>query len=477
MSQCDECGRSVDKIHRFYKKNNFCHTCYIRVFKKRDCPSCGKLARLYKYDPSAICQKCENNRPCIRCQRIDYPIGKMTEHGPVCNSCSVYFREFQACERCGTLSQKLSRISRFADNLRICPKCATRDHRTCPSCSRYRLLEFEPLSGQMYCKKCLTFPPHPCLSCKQEISAGRGNYCEICSWHRALERKTTKLMSDLEDFNLQTYFKNYTEWLEQRLGAHKTALLISKHIYFFQEISDLWIKQVPSYTVLLQRLRPSGIRKYLLPMQWLSTVHNLQIDIQAKEYCSEIDQLNKLLNSCSESLFSSQILQDYYKVLIKRVDDGKISIRSARLAMKPAAALMFQVSKSRFDMPQEWHIKHYLSEHPGQAASLVGFIVFLKKSYSVNLSYSFIKNSNFLKEARNHKLEREILKLIRAPEESFDLLRWVKVCLKYFHKLNAVHCMEIQLSMINDIDEGLVINFRKENYWIPKRSIFVAYKG
>ncbi|MDC5143780.1 hypothetical protein OHW32_11425 [Acinetobacter baumannii] len=284
-------------------------------------------------------------------------------------------------------------------------------------------------------------------------------------------------MSDLEDFNLQTYFKNYTEWLEQRLGAHKTALLISKHIYFFQEISDLWIKQAPSYTVLLQRLRPSGIRKYLLPMQWLSTVHNLQIDIQAKEYCSEIDQLNKLVNSCSESLFSSQILQDYYKVLIKRVDDGKISIRSARLAMKPAAALMFQVSKSRFDMPQEWHIKHYLSEHPGQAASLVGFIVFLKKSYGVNLSYSFIKNSNFLKEARNHKLEREILKLIRVPDESFDLLRWVKVCLKYFHKLNAVHCMEIQLSMINDIDEGLVINFRKENYWIPKRSIFVAYKG
>lgn len=139
MPQCDECGDAVEKIHRLYKQRNYCHKCYVRVFKKQDCPSCGKSSRLYKADNLAVCQQCETNRPCIRCQRIDYPIGKITEQGPVCNSCSVYFREFQACERCGVTSQRLSRISRFGDNLRVCPKCATRDYQTCQSCRRYRL--------------------------------------------------------------------------------------------------------------------------------------------------------------------------------------------------------------------------------------------------------------------------------------------------------------------------------------------------
>ncbi len=378
MYQCDECGRSVDKIHRIYKKNNFCHSCYIRVFKKRNCPSCGKNARLNKYDSSAICQKCENNRPCIRCQCVDYCIGKITEHGPVCKSCSVYFRELQTCERCGALSQKLSRISRFEDNLRVCPKCATRDYRTCPSCRRYRLLEEDAISGQMYCKKCLNSPSHDCLICEMKIPAGRGDYCEKCSWHQALERKVDKLANNLKDVNIREHFQNYTNWLEQRVGPHKATLFITKHIKFFEVTNDLWKEQIPVYSDFLGRLRSSGLRKYVLPIQWLIKVHNLKIDIQTKEFCSELDQLNKLKDICPETSSSAQILQEYYEVLMNRVNKGKTSIRSARLAMKPAAALMIQISKSRFKLPRLWHIKYYLSKHPGQAAALTGFLVFFK---------------------------------------------------------------------------------------------------
>ncbi len=468
MYQCDECGRSVDKIHRIYKKNNFCHSCYIRVFKKRDCPSCGKLARLYKYDHSAICQKCENNRPCIRCQRIDYPIGKITEHGPVCNSCSVYFREFQSCERCGTLSQKLSRISRFADNLRICPKCATRDHRTCPSCRRYRLLEEDAISGQMYCRKCLNSPSHDCLACEMNIAAGRGDYCEKCSWHQALERKVDKLANNLKDVNIREHFQNYTNWLEQRVGPHKATLFLTKHIKFFEVTNDLWTEQIPVYSDFLGRLRSSGLRKYVLPIQWLIKVHNLKIDIQTKEFCSELDQLNKLKDICPETSFSAQIIQEYYEVLMNRVNIGKTSIRSARLAMKPAADLMVQISKSRFKLPRLWHIKHYISEHPGQAATLTGFIIFLNQNYDTNLDFSFIKNSSFLKNVRHQKLKKEILNWIQKIDDSFDTLLWVKKCLRYFHKLNRSDSLEIELSMIIEVDDGYKVIFKNKIYWIPK---------
>ena len=33
MPQCNECGRSVEKIHKNYKSNKFCHSCYVRIFK------------------------------------------------------------------------------------------------------------------------------------------------------------------------------------------------------------------------------------------------------------------------------------------------------------------------------------------------------------------------------------------------------------------------------------------------------------
>lgn len=468
MYQCDECGRSVDKIHRIYKKNNFCHSCYIRVFKKRNCPSCGKNARLNKYDSSAICQKCENNRPCIRCQCVDYCIGKITEHGPVCKSCSVYFRELQTCERCGALSKKLSRISRFEDNLRVCPKCATRDYRTCPSCQRYRLLEKNVISGQMYCKKCLNLPPHDCLTCEMKIPAGRGNYCENCSWHQTLERRIKNLVNNLGNQNLQEYFKDYARWLEQEIGSHKAALFIPKHIGFFEETNNLWNSGVPTYAMFLLKLRPSGLRRYELPVRWLVVVHKLKLDSYLKAYYSEIDQLKKLTDVCLAGSLSDQILHDYYKVLINKVDQGKTSIRSMRLAMKPASVLMSRISKSRFKLPQLWHIKHYLSEYPGQFCEIVGFINFLNLKYSAGLNISFIKNSSFLKKIRHQKLEKEILNLIQKTDDSFDTLLWVQSCLRYFHKLNRSDSLEIELSMITEVDDGYEILFKNQIYWIPK---------
>ncbi len=183
--------------------------------------------------------------------------------------------------------------------------------------------------------------------------------------------------------------------------------------------------------------------------------------------------MNKLKDICPETSSSAQILQEYYEVLMNRVYNGKTSIRSARLAMKPAAALMIQISKSRFKLPRLWHIKHYLSEHPGQAAALTGFLIFLNQNYGTHLDFSFTKNSSFLKTVRNKKLEKEIIKLIMIAESSFDLLLWTRLCLRFFHKLDVANAKQIQLNMVNEVEDGLVVSFRNESFWIPKRSNFL----
>ena len=83
MPQCDECGDAVEKIHRLYTQRNYCHKCYVRVFKKQDCPSCGKSSRLYKADNLAVCQHCETE-PYRVCRRLnilrDYPVEKIKKN-------------------------------------------------------------------------------------------------------------------------------------------------------------------------------------------------------------------------------------------------------------------------------------------------------------------------------------------------------------------------------------------------------------
>ncbi|RZH25213.1 hypothetical protein EXD98_18265 [Acinetobacter pittii] len=463
MPQCDECGDAVEKIHRRYKQRNYCHKCYVRFFKKRDCPSCGKSSRLHKADNLAVCQQCETNRPCIRCQRIDYFIGRITEQGPVCNSCSVYFREFQACERCGVASQRLSRISRFEDNLRVCPKCATRDYQTCKSCRRYRLVKQDILSGKMLCKKCLSCPPVQCLTCQQQIPAGYGKYCESCSWRRILGNRIKELIQTLVNPSLKGYFKEYMNWLDHELGPHKAALLIRKHIQFFEKTNDLWRGQIPDYDLLLLRLRASGLRKYELPIRWLVTVHHLHIDTQAKGQCSEFDQLKKLANSCSDSLFSDYILQNYYHFLRNKIDLGKTSIRSARLAMKPASALMLLVSQSRLDLPTMWHVKYYLFKSPGQAAAIVGFLNFLNKNYDTNLDTSWVSEEKMTKKINMKKLEKKLLALMMCPKEYFSEKNWIALGLKYFHNLD-----KFVYNQIDCVGDGFNIYIDNNIYWIPK---------
>ncbi|KQF67640.1 hypothetical protein APC18_10585 [Acinetobacter baumannii] len=58
-------------------------------------------------------------------------------------------------------------------------------------------------------------------------------------------------------------------------------------------------------------------------------------------------------------------------------------------------------------------------------------------------------------------------------ESSFDLLLWTRLCLRFFHKLDVANAKQIQLNMVNEVEDGLVVGFRNESFWIPKRSNFL----
>ena len=465
---CHGCNQSVSSIKKRYKGKKYCSTCYARIFQKRLCPSCGDFARLPMDDEQAICNECIKKQPCIRCNQSNKPIGKLTEYGVVCNSCSVYFRPIKPCERCGTPSQKLTRISRFNDDLRVCPKCSTRDYETCPSCQKYRLLESDT-SGKRMCKKCRDKPQKSCKACHCMIAAGCADLCDDCYWHKNLWNKFDQNQKAFESSDLKKQYEDYTDWLEKKVCSHKAALYINKHTHFFLKTEIDWNQSVPTSKQLLARLRSSGLRKFELVMQWLKEVHDIQIDIDNKKNCSERDQMEKIVQGILQPSLAYDVVLEYKNKLEEKIKRGDTSIRSARLAVKPAVALMVSMGEESAQLPNLEHVKAYLADYSGQAAALTGFINFLNENYSTSIDYLKLKKSDFLKTKRKQKLEREIISLTQADlSKSEDLISWVRNGLRYFHQLSYIDSKKVKKEMVIEIDGGLAVVLNERSYWLPR---------
>ena len=462
---CNGCEKSVTQLKKRYKGKKYCSTCYARIFKKCLCPKCGLSARLPKNDDQAICNECIKKQPCIRCNQVNRPIGTLTEYGVVCNSCSVYFREVERCERCNVQSQKLTKISRFNDDLRVCPKCSTRDYETCPSCHKYRLLELDE-KGNKVCKKCITQPNKPCIECKTMISAGCGDLCDDCYWIKNLWSKFHQNIYLFESSFLKKQYENYVLWLVDLVGAHQAALYLNKHTHFFIKTEMLWEGDIPDADQLLLILRTSGLRKFELVTQWLDQMHGVKISTINKNECSEIDQTNKLIEQLPQPSLAFDVVFAYKQKLDEKMHQGKTSTRSIRLAMKPAVALMLSIQDKQL-LPDLAKVKAYLNEYSGQAAALTGFINFLNDQYDTDIDYISLKHSNFIKGASKRKLEKELISML-SPNTDFNVMVWVKNGLQLFHEMSYQDSLKIKLEMIVEIKDGYNVLYNNQNYWLPK---------
>lgn len=467
---CSSCNEVVDKFKKKYKGSKYCSTCYARIFKKRMCSGCENYVRLPVDDAQAICNECIKKQCCIRCNRTNRPIGKFTEYGLVCNSCSVYFRPIEHCERCDTPSQKLTRISRFGDGLRVCSKCSMRDYETCPSCHKYRLLEQDATIGKI-CKKCRDQSSKQCKSCKVLLPAGCADLCDDCYWHKNLWSKASLNIKLFNYSHLQYQYEKYLSWLEAKVGAHKAALYVNKHTHFFIKTEELWCKSLPSAEQLLEILRAHGLRKFELVMRWLDEVHHIQVTAQDKEFCSHLDQIEKLVSSIPQSSSAYEVISVYKGKLYIKMNNGKTSIRSVKLAIKPAVALMHYVCASGEDLPNLKHVQEYLIDFPGQAAALTGFINFLNTYFGTAIDYLFFKKSRYFSEKQKQKKEDEIINLAnKGLNNKEDLLIWVKSALRYFHNMAYVDSLKIKSEMVREIDDGYDVLFNERIYWLPKNS-------
>ncbi len=272
-----------------------------------------------------------------------------------------------------------------------------------------------------------------------------------------------------ESSDLKQQYENYIGWLEKKVGSHKAALYINKHTHFFIKTEIDWNQSVPTPKQLLVRLRSSGLRKFELVMQWLEEVHDIRIDMDNKKSCSERDQMEKLVQRILQPSLAYDVVLEYKNKLEEKIKRGETSIRSARLAVKPAVALMLSMEGESAQLPNLEHVKAYLAEYSGQAAALTGFINFLNENYGASIDYLKLKKSDFLKTKQKKKLEMELIALTQTDLNDSELiLSWVRNGLRYFHQLPYIDALKIKTEMITEIEDGFTVVLNGQYYWLPK---------
>lgn len=460
---CSGCGRSMTKVHRKHNGERFCASCYARLFKRRLCSSCGGFARLPSGEGS-ICRKCESARPCVRCGASGRNVGMMTRYGPVCNACRPHFVDPKPCGECGKPSNRLSRVSRLGLDVQVCPICARRDFATCQSCRRHRLLA-ETRDGRLLCSPCISIGAVSCRDCGVQMPAGRGIRCESCYW-RGLHSKRVQLdQAAFATPQFASLFAEYAAWLQGRIGWQRAALRIHRYLPFFIEIEQRW-RDVPSYSVLLAHFGAEGLRHVRLPMTWFTETQCMEVNAVAREADSENRRIRALLGTMPVGTVGALVLTAYRDRLQAKVDAGKSSIRSMRLALRPAASLLIVSDSSGNTLPDQASVDRLLRKAPGQLAALSGFIRYLNKHYALGLVPVADEQEAALRRRRG--LEVKLLAMARSSNGDDRFRReWIGIGLKYFHGLPAMLSRQVREDAVVIDSDGYRVSINGQEYWLP----------
>lgn len=466
---CDDCGKAAAKIHRNVNGHRYCATCYARVFKRRICPACGHLARLPRHDPKAVCRACTAAKPCLRCGKSDYRAGKLTQYGPVCNACAPHFREPEPCEACGAPSPRLTRVTRFGHEKRLCPRCAVADHGTCSACRRHRRLHLQKgADGRRLCSACLNEGEIPCPGCGEAMPAGRRNLCERCYWANTAQKRIAIDAAAFSSPAMAAAFREFGQWLINAVGPHKASQTIHRYLQFFLDINDRW-PACASYQALLELFGAEGLRRARLPMRWLKETRGIVADAALRQADSERRRIAAILASFPEGSVGAKSLVAFATTLKARHAQGKTSLHSIRLALSPAASLLRCCDPDGRTLPSQTALDDFLAASPGQQAAITGFVNFMNEAFGGELVPRIDELQ--VEKARRSALEGKLMDLLRQGLGSDDVLkRWIPCALEYFHNVPARAVKALTDHDVTRDGSGAVVTLNGIRYWVPIRT-------
>lgn len=217
-----------------------------------------------------------------------------------------------------------------------------------------------------------------------------------------------------------------------------------------------------SYQLLIAEFSADGLRRWMIPVEFLLEKHKLSVIDHVKCEDSENRQIQRLLNQLAIDSRLKPVLEHYYNYLLTRKESGQSTTRSVRLAIKPAIAL----SQGTKDMPTQLDLDSYLRRKPGQRAAISGFVRFLRDQYSVEWSLPRrIRKSNIYvkKDA-----ERRLIELLQKPSSStLYQKRLLRAKLHYFHGVEIkAKDMKLEAEIVDD--RYCVVKISGNQYFLPR---------
>ncbi|WP_122589029.1 hypothetical protein, partial [Pseudomonas viridiflava] len=203
-------------------------------------------------------------------------------------------------------------------------------------------------------------------------------------------------------------YSAYGEWLINKIGPKRAALLINRHLKSFMEMNAQWLV-LPTYQQLLKAKGALWIRRAQLPMQWMTEERGMQVDEKLKEDITETGRIEAIVASLPSDI-GQKLLQAYRVHLESKPNKRANSLRSVRMAMRSAANLVLVSDAAGSPMPSSESLRSLLAETPGVAASLASFISFLSASYE--LSIVFPKDNRDAIKLTRKRSEQELKSLM-----------------------------------------------------------------
>ena len=469
VNECDECGRRGVKIWRRWQGRRFCATCYQREFKKAACPRCDQPARLPRQDPKALCNACENAKACVRCGKLGRPIGLRSPYGPVCTSCAPFFRTAQPCEACGAPSRRLSRKTGLLEGRRLCERCWRSDNGTCVDCRKHRPLQFSA-DGRMRCAACDASPMGVCPVCQGPMPAGLKKWCNPCYWHATATKRVAFFALGVAAPAMQRDAQRFGAWLIAEVGAPKAAMTLARYAPFFREVDLRW-GRFPVYEDLLDAFAAEGLRRVRLPMRWLAAAGYVAVDETTRTQDSERRRVQTLIDAVPSPSTAATVLHAYVSTLQTRAGQGKLSLRSIRLAITAAVGLLRHADPSGGKLPDQSALDGYLDDKPGQAACVTGFAGFLSRERGVPLQAKIDPQRSA--QRRRDALKKKLGAAARAFDGTTDAQsRWTLLALRYFHGVSETVARRLARDATPARD-GLEAVEGEHRFWVPLPNVLM----
>lgn len=297
------------------------------------------------------------------------------------------------------------------------------------------------------------------------MPAGRGNACDACYWKATFAKRLRLDEAALSSQRFSSLFHSFGIWLVQQVPPQKAALTIHGYLPFFCELEEHW-RAIPSYPELLRHFTAEGLRRVRLPMRWLAETGQVTVSDEEREDASDVRRIDTMIASIPLGSVASTALAAYRAELQEKVTAGRTSVRSLRLALRPALSLLQCTDTYGRLLPGQSTLDRYLLNAPGQKAAVTGFISFLNRRYGSALVARLDLQQH--RSLQQRKLEAELASLFASCERDGEFLtRWITVSLQYFHGLPRSVGRRLAAGAVTVDTHGFAVDWNGASHWVP----------